>query len=100
MPAGGLGKMSPSGWAGSTSSKRRSLNRTHQKFAKDVQARGFEHVLVPGMGEYTFAAVKAAQARGDLQVLAERGRRALRVHLGKDLKIGLAALRPAVQKGI
>ncbi|HXE12421.1 MAG TPA: bifunctional transaldolase/phosoglucose isomerase [Bryobacteraceae bacterium] len=38
---------------------------------------------------YTFGIVKAAQARGDFQVLADRGRRALRVHLGKDLSQGL-----------
>ena len=44
---------------------------------------------VPGQ-KYTFGVVKAAQARGDFQVLAERGRRALRVHLGKDLASGLA----------
>ena len=40
---------------------------------------------VPGQ-KYTFGMVKAAQARGDFQVLAERGRRALRVHLGKDMR--------------
>jgi len=44
--------------------------------------------------------VKAAQARGDFQVLAERGRRALRVHLGKDLNSGLAALQAAVGKAL
>lgn len=42
--------------------------------------------------KYTFGIVKAAQARGDFQVLAERGRRALRVHLGKDLAKGLDQL--------
>ena len=52
---------------------------------------------VPGQ-KYTFGAVKAAQARGDFQVLAERGRRALRVHLGKDLKAGLATLQAAIQQ--
>ena len=36
---------------------------------------------VPG-ARYSFGVVKAAQARGDFQVLVERGRRALRVHLG------------------
>ena len=36
---------------------------------------------VPGQ-KYTFGVVKAAQARGDFQVLASRNRRALRVHLG------------------
>jgi transaldolase / glucose-6-phosphate isomerase len=44
--------------------------------------------------------VKAAQARGDFQVLAERGRRALRVHLASNLKAGLAALEAAVQKSL
>jgi len=54
---------------------------------------------VPGQ-KYTFGVVKAAQARGDFQVLADRGRRALRVHLGSNLKAGLAALVAAVQKAI
>ena len=54
---------------------------------------------VPGQ-KYTFGIVKAAQARGDFQVLAERGRRALRVHLGSNLKAGLAALEAAVQKSL
>ena len=50
--------------------------------------------------KYTFGIVKAAQARGDFQVLADRGRRALRVHLGSNLKAGLAALQAAVQKAL
>jgi len=54
---------------------------------------------VPGQ-KYTFGIVKAAQARGDFAVLAERGRRALRVHLGKNLKTGLSMLTRAVQKAI
>jgi len=54
---------------------------------------------VPGQ-KYTFGIVKAAQARGDFAVLAERARRALRVHLGKNLKSGLAALAKAVQKAL
>jgi transaldolase/glucose-6-phosphate isomerase len=54
---------------------------------------------VPGQ-KYTFGVVKAAQARGDFAVLAERGRRALRVHLGKNLDAGLAKLTKAVQKAI
>jgi transaldolase / glucose-6-phosphate isomerase len=54
---------------------------------------------VPGQ-KYTFGIVKAAQARGDFQVLAERGRRALRVHLAGDLKAGLARLQSAVQKAV
>jgi len=50
--------------------------------------------------KYTFGVVKAAQARGDFQVLAERGRRALRVHLGADLRAGLASLAAAVKQAI
>jgi transaldolase/glucose-6-phosphate isomerase len=48
-------------------------------------------VPVPGQ-KYTFGLVKAAQARGDFQVLLERGRRVLRVHLGSDVDAGLATL--------
>ncbi len=56
-------------------------------------------VAVPG-AKYTFGVVKSAQARGDFTVLAERGRRALRVHLGKNIKKGLAALCTATRKAI
>jgi transaldolase/glucose-6-phosphate isomerase len=56
-------------------------------------------LLVPGQ-KYTFGVVKAAQARGDFAVLAERGRRALRVHLGKDVAAGLASLQDAVQQAL
>jgi transaldolase/glucose-6-phosphate isomerase len=54
---------------------------------------------VPGQ-KYTFGVVKAAQARGDFQVLADRGRRALRVHLGKDVKSGLDMLAPAISEAL
>jgi transaldolase / glucose-6-phosphate isomerase len=56
-------------------------------------------VPVPGQ-KYTFGVVKAAQARGDFQVLAERGRRALRLHLGKDVNAGLEALSTAVNEAL
>lgn len=52
---------------------------------------------VPGQ-RYTFGVVKAAQARGDFHVLAERGRRVLRVHLGSDVTAGLATLKAAVER--
>jgi transaldolase / glucose-6-phosphate isomerase len=54
---------------------------------------------VPGQ-KYTFGIVKAAQSRGDFEVLAARGRRALRVHLGADVKAGLAALETAVRAAL
>ncbi len=38
---------------------------------------------VPGQ-KYSFGVVKAAQARGDFQVLLDRGRRALRIHLKSE----------------
>jgi transaldolase/glucose-6-phosphate isomerase len=58
-----------------------------------------EDLPVPGQ-KYTFGVVKAAQARGDFDVLAERGRRALRVHISGDLATGLAALGRAVSEAL
>lgn len=54
---------------------------------------------VPGEN-YSFGVVKAAQARGDFDVLAERGRRALRVHIRGDLKTGLADLAKALHSAV
>jgi len=54
---------------------------------------------VPGQ-KYTFGVVKAAQARGDFQVLADRGRRALRVHLGPNVGAGLRTLAAVVQQAL
>jgi transaldolase/glucose-6-phosphate isomerase len=50
---------------------------------------------VPGE-RYTFSIVKAAQARGDFDVLSERGRRALRLHFGADVDAGLASLSTTI----
>ncbi|HSK72502.1 MAG TPA: bifunctional transaldolase/phosoglucose isomerase [Pyrinomonadaceae bacterium] len=47
--------------------------------------------------KFTFGVVKAAQARGDFQVLLDRNRRALRVHLGEDVKNGLEFLKDLIQ---
>jgi hypothetical protein len=55
-------------------------------------------IPVPGQ-KFTFGVVKAAQARGDFQVLADRNRRALRVHL-HDVDSGLAALQAAITKAL
>jgi hypothetical protein len=54
---------------------------------------------VPGQ-KYSFSVVKAAQARGDFQVLAERKRRALRVHLPADVKTGLEKLNKAMKEAL
>jgi transaldolase/glucose-6-phosphate isomerase len=58
-----------------------------------------EDLPIPGH-QFTFGIVKAAQARGDFQVLADRGRRVLRVHLGHDVKAGLEKLRQAVEDAL
>jgi transaldolase/glucose-6-phosphate isomerase len=50
--------------------------------------------------KYTFGIVKAAQARGDFQVLADRKRRALRVHLPADVNAGLEKLRQVVVEAL
>jgi transaldolase/glucose-6-phosphate isomerase len=54
---------------------------------------------VPGNG-YSFGVVKAAQARGDLAVLADRGRRVLRLHIGLDVDAGLRSLGGAVTRAL
>jgi hypothetical protein len=64
-----------------------------------ITADDAQDLPVPGQ-RYSFGVVKAAQARGDLEVLAERGRRALRVHLGADVPAGLRVLGRAVAEAI
>ena len=54
---------------------------------------------VPGQ-KYTFGIVKAAQARGDFGVLAERGRRALRIHLAGGVETGMKALADALGRAL
>ena len=60
-----------------------------------VTADDAADLAVPGE-KYTFSVVKAAQARGDFDVLAERGRRVLRAHITGDLKAGLERLSAAI----
>ncbi len=48
---------------------------------------------------YSFGVVKAAQAGGDLAVLVDRGRRALRVHI-KNVDAGLAKLAQAKDEAL
>ncbi|MFT8816418.1 MAG: bifunctional transaldolase/phosoglucose isomerase [Komagataeibacter saccharivorans] len=58
-------------------------------------------VNLPVPGEkYTFGIVKEAQARGDMEVLAERGRRVLRVHIHGDLKSGLEKLAQDIARAV
>jgi transaldolase/glucose-6-phosphate isomerase len=56
-------------------------------------------LAVPGQ-KFSFGVVKAAQALGDLTVLYERERRALRLHLGADVRAGLARLEQAIREAL
>ena len=58
-----------------------------------------EDIDVPGH-RYTFGVVKAAQARGDLAVLGDRGRRVSRVHVHGDVHTGLERLTTIVRQTI
>ena len=52
---------------------------------------------VPGRG-YSFGVVKSAQARGDYEVLSDRGRRLLRLHLAGDVANGLNRIADLVEQ--
>ncbi len=62
-----------------------------------ITADDAQDLAVPGQ-KYTFGVIKAAQARGDFAVLGERGRRALRIHLGADVATGLETLARLVDE--
>jgi hypothetical protein len=64
-----------------------------------ITADDAQDVAIPGQ-KYTFGIVKAAQAQGDLTVLRERGRRALRIHLGADVGADLAKLASALRRAL
>ncbi|HZI31418.1 MAG TPA: hypothetical protein VFF11_03695 [Candidatus Binatia bacterium] len=49
---------------------------------------------------YSFGKVIDATARGDFEVLIERGRRALRVHLEQDTETGLRKLERAISEAL
>jgi transaldolase/glucose-6-phosphate isomerase len=50
-----------------------------------------EDIQVPDQ-HYTFGLVIKAQAQADFEVLAQRGRRVLRIHIGNDVQAGLQKL--------
>jgi transaldolase / glucose-6-phosphate isomerase len=64
-----------------------------------ITADDARDLAIPGH-RASFGIIKTAQARGDFDVLLERGRRALHIHLNGDLKSGLAALEAAVQRSL
>ena len=54
---------------------------------------------IPGQ-RFSFDVLKSAQAAGDFQVLVDRERRVLRVHLGASVQEGLFKLRDLVMKAV
>ena len=58
-----------------------------------------QDLAIPGH-KYGFSIVKTTQAEGDFQVLAERDRRALRIHLSEDISAGLDELQVAVTEAL
>jgi transaldolase / glucose-6-phosphate isomerase len=64
-----------------------------------ITADDARDLAVPGQ-KASFGVIKAAQARGDFDVLTERGRRALRVHLKGDLTAGLKMLDTAITEAL
>jgi hypothetical protein len=61
-----------------------------------VTADHAKDLAIPG-AKYTFGVVIAAQAAGDLAVLQQRGRRALRAHVGEDVEAGLKRIYDSIQ---
>ncbi|TMK07531.1 MAG: bifunctional transaldolase/phosoglucose isomerase [Alphaproteobacteria bacterium] len=64
-----------------------------------ITADDAQDLAIPGQ-KASFGVIKAAQARGDFDVLTERGRRALRVHLKGDLEAGLKELDTAIHNSL
>jgi transaldolase/glucose-6-phosphate isomerase len=64
-----------------------------------ITAEDAEDLPIPGH-KYSFGILQRAQAQGDFAVLAERGRRVLRVHLGPDVRTGLALLRDLIRHAL
>jgi transaldolase/glucose-6-phosphate isomerase len=64
-----------------------------------ITADDAHDLAVPGQ-KASFGVIKAAQARGDFDVLTERGRRAIRVHLKGDLASGLQMLDNVIQSAL
>ena len=54
---------------------------------------------IPGQ-RCSFGMLKVFQAQGDFAVLAELGRRVLRVHLGSDVSAGLQTLRETITQAL
>jgi len=54
---------------------------------------------IPGE-RYSFGTLRRAQAAGDFEVLARRGRRVVRLHLGAEVERGLDAVAAALERAV
>jgi hypothetical protein len=64
-----------------------------------ITADAPEDAAIPGQ-PYSFGVFQQAQALGDFQSLLRHGRRAIRLHLGKDAKQGLALLQKTMEQAV
>jgi hypothetical protein len=64
-----------------------------------ITADDAEELAVPGE-PYSFSVLKQAQALGDLRSLVDKGRRVIRLHLGKDVPAQLARLGKLVESAV
>jgi len=65
----------------------------------EITADPMRDAAIPGK-KASFGTLIAAQARGDFQVLTDRGRRAMRVHISGNPKTGLASLEAALRAAL
>ena len=68
-------------------------------FLQITASKPSEDLAIPGR-KATFGIIEAAEARGDFEVLAERGRRVLRADLGADVEGGLKRLTDAIERSL
>jgi hypothetical protein len=64
-----------------------------------ITADDAQELPIPGE-PYGFSILKKAQALGDLRSLREKGRRVVRVYLGRDVAAGLGRLLQAVEEAL
>ncbi len=68
-------------------------------FLQITASKPMGDLAIPGR-KATFGVIEAAEARGDFEVLAERGRRVLRVDLGSDVEGGLKRVVEAIERSL
>ncbi len=64
-----------------------------------ITSEDINDIEIPGE-KFTFAVLKQAQALGDFESLVARGRRAVRVDLGRDVEKGLRRLLVLIKEGV